>query len=144
MKITTEIRGVDEILRNVRALGSVFSTEVEEGALRKVAKPIAEGIAARVDADHHETGLTGADIGFAVSREAKAEGSAAVLVGARGGKRGRAFILSWLEFGTFRTPGFHIVAGEFRQHAPDFLPNMAKALAASFKRARSKFLRRAA
>lgn len=140
MKITTEIRGVDEILRNVRALGAAFSTDVEVGALKNVAKPIAEGIAARVDADHHESGLTGADIGFAVSREAKAEGSAAVLVGAHE----RAFILSWLEFGTFRTPGFHVVAQEFRQRAPEFMPEMAKALAASFKRARSKFLRRAA
>jgi HK97 gp10 family phage protein len=147
VRITTEIRGVDEILRNVRALGTVFSTDVEEGALKKMAQPYAEDIANVVDAEHHDTGLTGADITFAVSREAKAEGSAAVLIGATGRKgrgHGRAFILSFLEFGTFRQPGHHIVAGVFRSRAPTFTADMAKQLEASFKRARAKFLRRAA
>jgi HK97 gp10 family phage protein len=140
VKITTEVRGVDEILRNVRALGTAFSTEVEEAALRKVGKPIADGIAARVDADHHDTGLTGADIGIATSREARSAGTAAVLVGAHE----RGFILSFLEFGTYGRPGFHIVASEFRQHAPQIVQKTAVELAAAFKRVRSKFLRRSA
>jgi HK97 gp10 family phage protein len=147
VKITTEIRGLEETLANVRALGTAFSTEVESAALRKVAKPMAEDIANRVDADHHESGLTGADIRYAVSREAKAEGSVAVLVGATGRKgagKGRAFILSFLEFGTFRTPGYHIVAGVFRSHAARINAEVAKELAAAFKRTRAKFLRSAA
>ena len=146
MNITFTTHGVPEMLAHVRRLGDAFSQDVEAAALKKAAKPIAQDIANRVDADHHQTGLTGADIRAVASREAREEGAAAVLIGAtgrRGAGRGRAFILSFLEFGTFRTPGFHIVATAFRQNSADLTKTVAKELAGAFKRSRAKFLRSA-
>lgn len=141
MNITAKVTGVDEILRNVRALGNAFSSEVEEKALREAAKPFAEDIRVRIEADHYDTGLTAKDIRIAPSREAREERNAAVLIGA--GRR-RSFILSFIEFGTFRKPGAHIVAQSFRQNVGGFVEGMAGVLRKTFSKVRAKHLRRAA
>lgn len=141
MKITAEVRGLPELLQNIRSLGQAFSNEVEEKALKEAAKPFAEDVRVRIEADHRDTGLTGKDITVAASREARSEGSAAVLVGA---SEDRAFILSWLEFGTFRTPGYHIVAGSFRQNVGGYMSALQKHMATAFERGVRKHLRRSA
>lgn len=95
--ITGHWSGIREAQAAIMALGEPFSTPVLEEALKKAGKPIAEDTARRI---HKLSGLTAEDIGVAVSKEGREEGVATVLVGAHGGRGGRAFILRFLEFGT--------------------------------------------
>jgi HK97 gp10 family phage protein len=122
-------------LEGLRRLGPAFSAEVEERALKDVAKPVAASIAARIDAEHHATGLTAEDITVAVSKAGRAQGEAVVLIGARGGKRGRAFLLSFLEFGTFKQPATPVVRPTFREYRDSFLPAVTERLAVHFQNA---------
>lgn len=128
-------------LEGLRRLGQAFSREVEEKALKEVAKPVAAGIAARIDAEHHETGLTAEDIKVAVSKEGRENREAVVLIGAGGGKRGRAFILSFLEFGTFKSPATPVIGPEFHSRKDYFLPAVTAQLAKHWETVKRRLLR---
>ena len=144
--ITAEVKGLDELTRRIRSLGKELAQMVEEDALKRVARPIANDLAVRVDLEHRDTGLTADDITMAASREAKKSGEAAVLIGAtgrRGAGRGRGFILGFLEFGTFRTPGYHLVARTFGSHKDRILKDTTRELRGSFKRIVARFARQA-
>lgn len=130
-------------LAGLRALGEAFSSEVEEKALLEVARPVVASLAARIDADHHATGLTAEDIEAAVSKEGRAEGEAVVLIGAGGGKRGRAYILSFLEFGTYGRPGTPVVRPTFDQFKDYFLPAVTEQLSKHWDAVKRRLLRAA-
>jgi len=98
--ITMKVEGLDDTLRTIAALGEVGRREALEPALMAVATPMAEEISARVP---KKTGRTAADVHAKISREARSNEEAAVLIGARPAARGgRDWLLGLLEFGTRR------------------------------------------
>lgn len=133
--------GVREAMDAIRALGDAFSELVLEDALKKVAKPIVDDIAAHVPRD---SGLTADDIGLAVSKEGRESGVAQVLVGAHGRKRGRAYILRFLEFGTFRQPAQPVMRPAWDSAEGAYVQNMMHELRAAYTRGVKRFAKRAA
>ncbi len=94
--------GVEDAMRAIRGLGEIAAPQVLEAALLAVAKPIAEEMSAA--APRGPTGKTAASIRAAVVRDENDPMKVRVDVGARGGKKGRAYIVRWLEFGRIHQP----------------------------------------
>jgi HK97 gp10 family phage protein len=90
--------GLDDTLKAIDGLGALASHEVSVKALKAVAGPIAADMRASIARD---SGLTAEDITVAESKESGDE--AVVLIGGTTGKRGRAYIMRFLEFGTVKT-----------------------------------------
>jgi len=135
--------GVDEAQAAILALGEAFAQPVLEGALKRLAEPVAEDIRRRL-VPHRQSGLTEEDIRVVVSKEGRESGEAAVLIGARRGKGGRAFILRFLEWGTFRQPARPIVRPAWDAAESDYPGRALAELHKAYERGVKRFSRRAA
>lgn len=135
--------GIAEAMAAIRGLGDAFSEPVLEDALKKVAKPIVEQIQQNL-ASHRQTGLTAEDIGMTVSKEGREAGVAQVLIGAHGRKGGRAYILRFLERGTFRQPAMPVMRPAWDASEASYASNMLAELRKAYERGVRRFATRAA
>src|SRR5262245_37971602 len=99
------IHGLKELDDALRALPAEVSGPITLAALRAAGEVIRAGAAAKIDS---RTGKTAADIRMEVQMTS-GEPQGVAAVGGTTGKRGRAHILRWLEFGT---AAHRIVAGQ--------------------------------
>ncbi|OGR95737.1 MAG: hypothetical protein A2V88_15965 [Elusimicrobia bacterium RBG_16_66_12] len=135
--------GVREAQESIKAMGTAFSEPVLEGALKRLAEPIKDEIVQRLE-QHRVTGLTAEDIAVVVSKEGRESGAAAVIIGARRGKGGRAFILRFLEYGTFRQPARPVVRPAWDAAEPGYPERALAELRKAYERGVKRFSRRAA
>ena len=89
--------GLDDALAAIDGLGALAEHEVSVKALKAVAGPIADDWRAGIAKD---SGLTAQDI--TVAEEEQTTNEAVILIGGTSGKRGRAYIMRFLEFGTVK------------------------------------------
>jgi len=140
--ISGQWTSVREAQEAIKALGDAFSQPVLEDTLKKLAAPIAEDIRQRL-APHRRSGLTEEDIGVAVSKENREAGEAVVLVGAHGKKGGRAYILRFLEFGTFRQPARPVMRPAWDAAEGSYPERALQELRKAYERGVKRFSRRA-
>ncbi len=140
--ISGEWKGVREAEQAIKALGDVFSQPVLEDALKKLAAPIAEDIRHNL-APHRRSGFTEEDIGVSVSKERREAGEAVVVVGAHGRKGGRAYILGFLEFGTFRQPARPVIRPAWDAAEGSYPERALQELRKAYERGIKRFSRRA-
>lgn len=138
--ITTKWTGIEEAKQNIRSLGQAFSQPVEEAALKKVGGPIRDDISQHIP---RASGLTADDVRMVVSKEGRESGETAVLIGARRGKGGRAFILRFLEFGTAHMPARPSVRPAYDRAAPTLVKDIARDLGIAYQRFIRKFANKA-
>jgi HK97 gp10 family phage protein len=138
--ITTKWTGIEEAKRSIRSLGEAFSQPVEEAALKKVGAPIRDDIAQNVP---KASGLTAEDIRMVVSKVGRAEGRTEILIGARTGKGGRAFVLRFLERGTAHMAAQPTVRPAYDRAAPSLLRDIASELGIAYDRFVKKFAAKA-
>jgi len=99
--MNAKLVGLADVQRAIRELGEFAGPQVCEKALLPIGKRLAQRISEKFAAvTHTRTGRTRDDFTAAVSKEGREAGVTKVLVGARTGKRGRAYISSFLERGT--------------------------------------------
>ena len=99
--MTATLTGLADVQRAIRELGDFAGPQVCEKALLPIGKRLAQRISEKfASVTHTRTGLTRRDFTAAVSKEGRESGVTQVLVGATTGKRGRAYISSFLERGT--------------------------------------------
>jgi HK97 gp10 family phage protein len=123
--------GVDEALRAVKGLGEIAAPQVIEAALLQLGWPIAAEMSAKVP---RRTGRTAEDIRAAIVRDGGNPEEVRMDIGARGGKKGRAFILRWIEFGTAHTPARHPMRTVWEGHRERFASDFTKALRPAYER----------
>lgn len=131
--------GLDEAFRAIDGLGELASREVSVRALKAAAKPLAadmrQGIARR-------TGLTAEDITVAESKESTDE--VVVLVGGTRGKRGRSYIMRFLEWGTARMRAQPFMRPAWDRGRTRFFSDMLEHYRAAYKGIVAKYARTAA
>lgn len=129
--ITAKWEGLDEAMRAIRGLNEVAAPQVLEAALRTVGEPMAEEMAARAP---RRTGKTAEDIRVAVSRDEAERNGVALLIGARGGKKGRAYVARFIEFGTAHHPAQPFMRPVWDGHRPHYAADVTAALRPAYDR----------
>lgn len=115
----TDWANMGEALDAIDGLGAVGAHEVSVNALKGVAEPIAADMRTGIAKD---SGLTAADISVAESKESPDE--AVVLIGGTRGKRGRSFIMRFLEFGTVKTRAQPFMRPAWDRARPTYFPDL--------------------
>jgi HK97 gp10 family phage protein len=131
--------GIDDALEAIDGLGELASHEVQIAALTAVGKPIAEDIRQRLEA-HHITGETAGDIAVGESKEAAAAGEAVVLIGAKD----RAYLLRWLEFGTFKQRATPVIRPAWDSARGGYAAKVLEQYRKAYKRIIAKYSRKKA
>jgi hypothetical protein len=99
--VSVTLTGLADVQRAIRELGDFAGPQVCEKALLPIGRRLAQRISEKfASVTHARTGRTRDDFTAAVSKDGRASGTTQVLVGARSGKHGRAFVSSFLERGT--------------------------------------------
>jgi hypothetical protein len=99
--MSARLVGLEDVKRSIRELGEFAGPQVCEKALLPIGKRLAGRISEKfASVTRTKSGRTRADFTAAVSKAGRASGVTQVLVGARTGKHGRAYISGFLERGT--------------------------------------------
>lgn len=136
--IAAKVVGLEETKRAIEALGELGEAAVLADALKRVGKPMAEEMSALCPRD---TGLTAADFRVGVSKELREEGHVRVLVGARSGRTGRAWIAKFIEYGTSKMPARPFIRPTWDRHRREFVPAVTRELRTSYERITKRLVR---
>jgi len=141
MIITAEWTDLGKAISNARALGDeIASEEVIEKALLDLGRELRDEIAR--SAPRSAVAPHMADEFVAkVSREERAEGRSAVVVGPRPGKGSVGFVATFIEFGTYKLAPRPFIRPTWDGWRGGFTKSLAKAIGRHYQRVVRKYVR---
>lgn len=128
--------GLAEAKAAIRALGELAAPQVLASALRQVGHPIKDEMAAAAPVD---TGETSKDFRVGVAEDERGEVS--MLIGPRGTKIGRAYIVRFIEFGTAHQPARPFMRPVWERHRGRVSGDVAAALRPAYERTVRRLVR---
>lgn len=139
--ITSKLTGLEETQRAIRGLGEFGSHEVMLAAIKPSANELAEKMRSTIP---RRTGLTAEDIKVRESSDSKDGGKVELQVGGGRGSRGRAFIMRFMEFGTFNQPARPFMRPAWDQVRGHLIADVTARLRPAFEKVVRKYAKRAA
>jgi HK97 gp10 family phage protein len=139
--ITSKLVGLEETQRAIRGLGEFASHEVMLAAIKPSAEEIAETMRVLIP---RQTGLTAEDIKVRESSDSKSGGKVELQIGGGKGSRGRAFIMRFIEFGTFNQPARPFMRPAWDSARGHFIADVTARLRPAFEKVVRKYAKRAA